>query len=530
MHGETDFGGDFVARQQAIEKRLDELWTVAIIVTLILGFGVVVVDLSTTVFPRQELGDTLALTHKLVRCSLVFVVSLVCLYLRGSVRKARQVNNHLLSEILEKSALLERRNSELNRLKEISDRLVGSLDMREGLEVVLSSALEIPGAEKASVLLLDEESGILDHVSVRTSAGSAEETDMRQNFGLAEWVVRNGRPLIIDGNNSELEIKESDGLAPVAPMVLAPITVGDRTLGVLSIVGSQSCSEFAQEDLSMISALADQAGLAIEKMRLYKKLREQVIRLRSVLRDLRQAQAGLVQSEKLASLGQLVGGVAHEINNPLLVILGRAEMILTDMDPRSPQARDLEIIRSETERIAGIVRNLLSFARVGKMGVLSPVDVNEIINRTLDLVQTHETEKKVTVITRLAQDLPPVYVDTGELQQIYTNIAINAFQAMKQKGGKLIVETSQDDAGYVVAKFADTGPGISPENLSKIFDPFFTTKPEMEGTGLGLSVCRGLVEKYNGKIEVETRVGHGATFIVKLPAVEESSLDLPDAA
>jgi two-component system NtrC family sensor kinase len=161
---------------------------------------------------------------------------------------------------------------------------------------------------------------------------------------------------------------------------------------------------------------------------------------------------------------------------------------------------------------------------------LSPVDVNEIINRTLDLVQTHETEKKVTVITRLAQDLPPVYVDTGELQQIYTNIAINAFQAMKQKGGKLIVETSQDDAGYVVAKFADTGPGISPENLSKIFDPFFTTKPEMEGTGLGLSVCRGLVEKYNGKIEVETRVGHGATFIVKLPAVEESSLDLPDAA
>lgn len=222
--------------------------------------------------------------------------------------------------------------------------------------------------------------------------------------------------------------------------------------------------------------------------------------------------------------------MAHEINNPLLVILGRSEMILAEMDPSNPQARDLEIIRSETERIANIVRNLLSFARATKPGVLSPVDVNEVIARTLDLVRTQQGENQVNVITRLAGNLPPVYADSNELQQIYTNIAINAFQAMKDKGGKLIVETSQDDAGYVVAKFADTGPGISPENLSKIFDPFFTTKPELEGTGLGLSVCRGLVEKYKGKIEVQTRVGHGATFIVKLPAVEDSLCDLPKAA
>ena len=201
-----------------------------------------------------------------------------------------------------------------------------------------------------------------------------------------------------------------------------------------------------------------------------------------------------------------------------------------DTDPSNPNTGDLEIIKSETQRIAGIVRNLLSFSRVNTTGFLSMVDVNEIMERTLQLVETQESSGEITTIKRLSGDIPPVYAEKGEIQQVFMNIAMNAYQAMKATGGKLIVETSQDDAGYVVVKFADTGPGIPREHLGKIYDPFFTTKSESEGTGLGLSVSRGIVEKYGGKIEVETRVGEGATFVIRLPAAEEATRDVPKVA
>ncbi len=312
--------------------------------------------------------------------------------------------------------------------------------------------------------------------------------------------------------------------------LVAPVSVGGKVLGVLGVRGKPDGSGFSDDELDAISTLANQAALGIEKMHLYRRLHEQVACLRKALHELHQAQASLIQNEKLASIGQLAGGMAHEINNPLLIILGRAELLLMDTDPSNPNASDLEIIKSETQRIAGIVRNLLSFSRVNKTGILSTVDVNEIMERALQLVEIQESSGEIATIKRLSGDLPPIYAEKGEIQQVFMNICMNAYQAMKNGGGKLIVETSQDDAGYVIAKFADTGPGIPREHLGKIYDPFFTTKSESEGTGLGLSVSRGIVEKYGGKIEVETRVGEGATFVIRLPAAEEAARDVPKAA
>lgn len=517
-------------KQHAAHHKQAQLWWLAIIVISVLTLCMVLMDISSAILQHTKYirYSNFFIENRILRIGLVSAILLLCIYFFDSSSRARKTSLQLTKELAEKNQIIEQRNRELLKLKEISDRLVGNLDMQEGLDMLLSMALEITGAETASILLMDQELGLLDYMSARTVSVNGTCTDLSHiKRGLAEWVAKNSKPILVNSESDEPEISALLGTRGVAPTMIAPIVVGGKTLGVLSIVRGKTDEPFNQNDIQAICELTDRAGLAIEKMHLYRKLREQVVCLRSALRDLKRAQAGLIQSEKLASIGQLVAGMAHEINNPLLVILGRAEMLLVDMDPDNPTAKDLEIIKSETQRIANLVRNLLGFSRTNHPGMLNPVNINELIERTLELVQT---QGSITIVKRLTEDLPMIYADASEIQQIYMNIAINAVQAMKEKGGKLIVETSQDDAGFVVAKFADTGPGIKPEHLSKIFDPFFTTKPEFEGTGLGLSVSKSLAEKYGGKIEVETRVKQGATFIVKLPAIQEQLQELPKVA
>ena len=520
----------YLSHHRTIERRETQLWWLAIGVIALLAVAVVAMDLSNVV--RDPGGNRLAMfDNAVMRYALLAAAFLICAYFRDTLRRLRQYNARLLSDLRKQSDLLERRSIETTRLKDISDHLTGNLDVQSGLDLLLGMAMDISGAQSASILLADEQSGKLDRLSVRSlSADGKSKAQAEIKQSIAQWVVDRGKGLLINSDTDEVDIADSLKNEGNVSTVLAPISVGGKALGVLSVAGKVDGGQFIQEDLDTICTLANQAALAIERMHLYRKLQEQVVSLRRALHEVRQAQAGLIQSEKLASIGQLAGGMAHEINNPLLIILGRAEMLLMDTDPSNPCVKDLEVIKSETQRIADIVQNLLSFSRVERSGILSPVDVNEVIERALDLVEMQEESNKIATIKRLSTGLPPVYAEKGELQQVFMNIAINAFQAMKDQGGKLIVETSQDDAGYVVAKFADTGPGVAAENMGKIFEPFFTTKPELEGTGLGLSVSRSIVEKYGGRVEVETRLGKGANFIVKLPVAEEGMKDLPKAA
>jgi len=506
-------------QQDAIERREGQLWWLAILVIFLLSAGVVALNLPNA-GENLNTGLVALFDNRVMLYSLLAAVFLICAYFRDSVRRLRRWNNQLLSDLEKQSDLLARKSTQMAQLKDVSDRLLGNLDTAEGLDFLLGLAMNVSGAQYASILLVDEETRSLERYTARSLVRGGEPNDEAYvNRSAAQWVIDNAKPLLLN--------LESD--TEVSTLV-APVNVGGKALGVLSVRGRVDGGGFTQDELDAICTLASQAALGIEKMHLYRKLQEQVVCLRKALHELHQAQASLIQNEKLASIGQLAGGMAHEINNPLLIILGRAELLLMDVDPSSPNAGDLEIIKSETERIAGIVRNLLSFSRADRTGILSMVDVNEIMERTLQLVETQESTGQIATIRRLSGDIPPVYAEKGEIQQVFMNIVINAYQAMRSTGGKLIVETSQDDAGYVVAKFADTGPGIPREHLGRIFDPFFTSKPESEGTGLGLSVSRGIVEKYGGKIEVETRIGEGATFIVKLPAAEEALKDMPKVA
>ncbi|MBI2215847.1 MAG: response regulator [Candidatus Rokubacteria bacterium] len=226
----------------------------------------------------------------------------------------------------------------------------------------------------------------------------------------------------------------------------------------------------------------------------------------------------LVQTEKIAVMGELLAGVAHELNNPIAVLLGHAKLL--ERTPADPAVRDrVAKIAHAAERCSRIVRNFLALARQ-RAPERRPVHLNVAVTQALDLVAYPLRLDGVEVTLDLAPDLPVLSADTHQLQQVLVNLATNAHHAMRETPGprRLSVATRADrERGIVVLEVADSGPGIPPEIQQRIFEPFFTTKPPGQGTGLGLSICRAMIEAHGGAIAVASQPGHGAVFQVQVP-------------
>ena len=228
-----------------------------------------------------------------------------------------------------------------------------------------------------------------------------------------------------------------------------------------------------------------------------------------------QLQSELNVSARLASIGELAAGVAHEINNPLTGIIGFSERLIRKATDEKTAA-DLKRIHSEAIRAAKVVQSLLTFAR-RRQPSKEPVDINKIIRESLTLREYELRQNGIQVVTHFAE-LPCFMADYYQMEQVFVNLVINAEQAMTalKKGDRLSVATGELD-GYIMITIADNGPGIKPENLGKIFDPFFTTRGDSGGTGLGLSICHGIILEHGGRISVASDYGQGATFTVALP-------------
>ncbi len=223
----------------------------------------------------------------------------------------------------------------------------------------------------------------------------------------------------------------------------------------------------------------------------------------------------IVQSEKLASLGRLASGIAHEINNPLTGVLSYSIALSEEIqDPRHQE--DLKVIIDETMRCREIVRGILDFARETRLDK-RPGDINKIIVELLAILEKHLNFQHIRIKKDLAENLPEINIDANQIKSVFNNLALNAVDAM-HNGGDLTIRTRYDEANKkIVATVSDTGMGIKAENLMKIFDPFFTTKETGKGTGLGLSVTYGIVQRHNGTIRVESTEGKGTVFTVEFP-------------
>jgi signal transduction histidine kinase/ferredoxin len=271
-------------------------------------------------------------------------------------------------------------------------------------------------------------------------------------------------------------------------------------------------------------AIAVHQGLAEAEMclpYLIDKLETTITELNTSRRELLETEEQLIHSEKLASMGQLAAGVAHEINNPLGTVLIYAHMLLKGLPAADPRRQDAEIIANEADRCRHIVRGLLDFSRQSKLRD-ELVDINELVRETLALFEKRPGFEKTEAVLNLDPNLPRTLADPEQMKQAFINMVENASEAMPG-GGQLTITTQLSrDATKIIIRLSDTGCGILEENLERIFDPFFTTKQIGQGTGLGLAIVYGIVKMHRGGIWVDSKAGQGATFTISLPVIENS--------
>ena len=369
---------------------------------------------------------------------------------------------------------------------------------------------------------------ISDPIAVFDSAGRL----LRGNEALAAYM---GRPVttirglscddigLCGGHFPDCAVGRARGISCVHGEITRP---GERIFTVTT------CPVVHAADGAAIVQIAKDVTLEIQTARRMRQMSDEIAatngRLLATVERLKATQAQLLQAEKLSAIGQLVAGVAHELNNPLTSVIGYAQLLQEEVreaaeapDPRTPEglAHDLRRIAEESERAAKIVRNLLAFAR-RQSAARAEQDVVDVMTRVMSLRAYEFRLNAIEVETAFEPGLPSVLGDGGQLQQALLNLLLNAEQAMRARSVRRIRVGARrvPDADAVELFIADTGHGIPEENLRRIFDPFFTTREVGEGTGLGLSICYGIVRDHGGQISVESRVGQGTTFKMLLPA------------
>ena len=381
-----------------------------------------------------------------------------------------------------------------------------SLNLIEDLDQIalnfLGKVREIVPADRLVLFIYDQDSGRFKAAAWQ----GAHESDLKGlSFGrtdpLVKWLKVNKACFDVKGQPGVLEYlspREKEVLSFLGAELCFPIISMNRLIGVFFIGRKPSGEPFGRREISFISSLTPQIGIALENAILYKEQRE---RFRRMLR-----------ADKLATIGELAAGAAHEIRNPLTAVKSSLQY-LQDKNPDETARKLLATALEETGRIEEILSGMLSFSRPSEMKK-ERHDLLETLRECLELISFQARKNKIAIIQ--ANQAAPIILaaDRSQLKQVFLNILLNAVQAMPA-GGEIRVQASVLDGVKAVVSVADTGEGIQEENLDRIFDPFFTTKKG--GTGLGLSICYGIVKSHEGEIEVTSRPGQGTTVIVKLP-------------
>jgi len=401
--------------------------------------------------------------------------------------------------------------------------LVTVTDIRELMDRTTEKVLEIIKADRALIMLVDDQSGELLPQATRQRKGLKHGHEISFSKTITRRVFETGESVLTSDAMSDRRFRNADSITlnRIRSTLCVPIKTKDRILGSIHVDTLGKVTGFAQEDLELLAAMGHQIGIAVENARLVTDLRKRNL-------ELAEQKAQLIEAEKLALLGKIAAGVAHEINNPIMSVQGFTGMAARKMKEgiHGPEDNEeclhyLNVVHEEAQRCIQIVESISQFYR-RKQSVMAPRDLNAIVEAALNIASFSMNKGHINIVRDLKPGLPQILASRGLIQQVVMNLIMNAKDAMGNQG-TLTVSTDHEKGTWVTFRISDTGCGIKPEDIQKIFTPLFTTKAEEKGTGLGLSISQDIIKSHKGTIEVDSVLGKGTTFTIRLPVASESS-------
>ncbi len=392
-------------------------------------------------------------------------------------------------------------------LARFSKAMVAILDLRSLAKSVFEAITQTMGVEKASLFLWNEEKGVYSLFESKNINLATSKPQLPKDDPLPHYLQKIGETIIREELAKGTNIPELEYIVTMMSLIGAEVSIPliskGQLIGMLNLGYKFNRDIYSHEDIELLGTLANQTAIAIENARLYE--------------DLKKSKSYIRRADRLASLGTLTAGLAHEIRNPLVAIKTLTQLLPERIEDNEFRSQFLQIAAGEVDRIATLVEELLDFSRPSDPK-LDFEDINSILDGMILLVSTETKKRQVDILRSYSSDLPPVQIDREQIKQVFLNILLNAIQATPQKGRITVKTRSFIKPGgepFVQVECTDTGCGIPPEHIEEIFNPFFTTKST--GSGLGLSISHQIVQDHRGYIDVESQLGKGSSFFVNLP-------------
>lgn len=438
--------------------------------------------------------------------------------------RLRRERDELTQHLLKANRQLEQHVKELRILYGLGRSVTSLLDLELVLNRVVEAAVYLTGAEEGSLMLIDEGSG---HLYMRAARGVGEKHArgfrVRVEDSIAGRVLRSGEPIVLGGSRQDDTFKVKTDYF-VKALLNVPLKVGDEVIGVLAVNNRDAVRAFSSRHLRMLVALADYASISIYNARLYEDLaasRDQTkkwgqhleVTISERTAALEEAQSRLHNSEKLAALGHMAAGLAQEMSDPVNTILGHVRLLESKLASEDQVRISLEAIERESLRCQTTIRSLLDFARRTPPET-HPIDINELLDVAWRRVDDDLPVHSIQVVRGYDPYLPLVQADRKQMEQALIQLIRNACEAMRISGTLRLTTRSVGPEVQVIV--ADTGPGLSPDQLRHIFDPFYVISEQGQRSGMGLSIAHGVIERHGGTIEVDSQAGKGTTFTIHL--------------